>query len=167
MPWALLLLSLRRVSLRQCCFCVQTSSLLFNCLGAFPGTIHGFGLMLFTFKLLPNDKKLPTTGTYHQLESKEKAKGSLRPLAEAKVDWAYAIFLPTSSEEATMVFLFFLAGLSPRSTFYAAFLSAGGGGAKKVMKALSKFLDQQGSRLWLSAASMQSDSIALQWLLLK
>ncbi len=41
-----------------------------------------------------------------------------------------------------MVFLFFLASLSLHSIFSAAFLHAGGGGAKKVAKALSKSLSK-------------------------
>ncbi len=103
---------------------------------------------------------------YHQSLSKKKAKGSSRPLAEAEVDWVYAMSLPPSSEEA-MVFIFFLAGLSQNLTFSAAFLCAGGGGAKKVMKALLKLLNEQRSRLWLSAASERSNSIALRLLLLR
>jgi hypothetical protein len=115
---------------------MQTLSLLFNCLGAFPGRIHGFGLTFFTLKLLPSDKEVPSTGAYRQSLSEEKAKGSLRPLAEAKADWVYAMSLLLSSEEA-MVFLFFLTNLSLRLTFSAAFLHPGGGGAKKVTKASS------------------------------
>jgi hypothetical protein len=76
-------------------------------LGAFPGTIHGFGLMFFAFKLLPSDKEVPSTGTYCQSLSKKKAMGSSRHLAEAEADWACTMSLPSSLEEA-MVFLFFL-----------------------------------------------------------
>jgi hypothetical protein len=111
---------------------MQKLLLQFTWLGAFPGTIDGSGLMSFTFKLLPNDE-VPSTGAYHQLLSKEKAKGSLRPLSKAKTDWAYAMSLPSLSEEA-MVFLLFLADLLPRSTFSAAFLRAEGEGASKVTK---------------------------------
>jgi hypothetical protein len=109
---------------------VQTLLLQFSCFGAFPGTIDGSGLMSFTFKLLPNDE-VPSTGMYHQPLSKKKAKGSLRPLAEAKIDWVYAMSLLLVSEEV-MVFLLFLAYLLPCSTFSATFLRAGGGGASKV-----------------------------------
>jgi hypothetical protein len=65
--------------------------------------------MLFTFKLLSSDKEVPFTGAYCQLLSKEKSKGSSRPLAEAEADWAYTMSLPLLLEEA-MVFLFFLTG---------------------------------------------------------
>jgi hypothetical protein len=114
---------------------MQTLSLIFNCLGAFTGTTHSFGLMFFTFKLLPSDKEVPTTGAFHQLLSKEKAKVSLRPLAEAEADWAFAMFLLSLLEEA-MVFLFLLADLLLCLTFSVSFLHAGRGGAKKVTKAL-------------------------------
>ncbi len=90
--------------------------------------------MFFTFKLLPSDEDVPSTGMYRQSLSEEKTKGSSRPLAEAKADWAYAMSLPSLLEEA-MVFLFFLADLLPRSTFSAAILHLGGGEAKNLMKA--------------------------------
>ena len=91
--------------------------------------------MFFTFKLLPSDEEVPSTGEYCQLLSKEKAKGSSRPLAKAKADWVYAMSLLSLSEEA-IVFLFFLANLFLRSTFSATFLCTEGDGAKKVTKAL-------------------------------
>jgi hypothetical protein len=133
----------RQVRLHQFCVCAQTLLLLLNCLGAFPGTIHGIGVKVFTFKLLPNNRDVLSTGAYHQQVSKEKAKGSLRPLAKAGADWAYAMSLPSLSElDAAMVFLFFLAGLSLCLTFSAAFLCAGGGGAKKVAKASLQLLNE-------------------------
>ncbi len=49
----------------------------------------------------------------------------MRPLAKAKTDWAYAMSLPSSSEEA-MVFLLFLVDLLPRSTFSVAFFAGRG-----------------------------------------
>ncbi len=112
---------------------MQTLLLQFNFLGAFPGTIAGSGLMSFTFKLLPT--KEPSTGTYRQLLSKEKAKGLLRPLAEAAKGWTYAMSLPLLLEGEVAFFPFF-ANLLSRLTFSAAFLRAGGGGASKVMKGL-------------------------------
>jgi hypothetical protein len=114
---------------------MQTLSLLFNCLGAFPGTIDGSGLMSFTFNLLTNDE-VPSTDAFRQLLFEEKAKGSLRPLAKAKTDWGYAMSLLLLLEEA-MVFFSFLVNLLPRLTFSATFLRTGGGGALKVTKALS------------------------------
>jgi hypothetical protein len=114
---------------------VQTLLLQLNCLGAFPGTITGSGLMSFTLKLLPN-KEVPSTGAYRQLLSEEKAKGLSRPLAKAAKGWAYAMSLPLLLEEVT-VFLLFLANLLLCLTFSAAFLHAGGGGALKVTKTLS------------------------------
>jgi hypothetical protein len=59
--------------------------------------------MSFTFKLLPT-KEVPSTGVYCQSSSKEKAKGSLRPLAEAANGWAYAMALPLSLEGAVALF---------------------------------------------------------------
>jgi hypothetical protein len=98
--------------------------------------------MVFKFKLLPNDKEVPSTGVYCQSESKEKAKSLSRPLAKAKADWAYAMSLPYLLElEAAMVFLFFLGGLPLHLAFSATFLHPGRGGAKKVAKALSKLLN--------------------------
>ncbi len=64
---------------------MQTLLLQFSLLGAFPGMIDGSCLTYFPLKLLPNDE-VPSTGAYCQWLSKEKAKGSLRPLAKAKKD---------------------------------------------------------------------------------
>jgi hypothetical protein len=111
---------------------VQTLLLQLNCLGVFPGTITGSGLMTFTFKLLPNEG-VPSTGAYHQPLSEEKAKGSLRPLAKAAKGWVYAMSLPLLLEEV-MAFSLFLDNLLSRLTFFAAILRAGGGGALKVTK---------------------------------
>ncbi len=76
-----------------------------------------------------------STAAYHQLSSKEKAKGSSRPLAKAVKGWVYAMALPLLLEGA-VAFFPLLADLLSRLTFSAAFLRAGGGGASKVTKAL-------------------------------
>ncbi len=89
------------------------------------------GLMSFTFKLFPNEEVL-SIGTYRQLLSKKKAKGSLRPLAKAAKGWAYALALLLLLEEA-MAFFLFLANLLQCLTFSAIFLRTGGGGSLKVM----------------------------------
>jgi hypothetical protein len=92
--------------------------------------------MSITFKLLPNDKVPSTVATHQSLSkvSKEKTKGSLRPLDKPGKGWAYAKSLPSSWEEVIIAFLLFLANLLLHSTSSAAFLRAGGGGALKVMK---------------------------------
>ncbi len=106
---------------------MQRLLLQFNFLGAFPGMTHSFGLVFFIFKLLPSDEEVPSTGTYRQSLSKEKAKGSSRPLAKAKTDWVYTMYLPLS-EEGAMVFLLFLADLLLHLTFSSIFLPSEGGG---------------------------------------
>ncbi len=177
MLWTLLLLLSRWIGLHQFCSCVQSLLLLLYCLGVLPGTIlctsvetDGTGLMIFTFKLLPKNKEAPSTGVHHHSVLDKKAKGSLRPLAKAKVDWVYDMSLLLLLElEAAMVSLFFLAGFSLHSTFLSApFLRAEGGQSKKVVKSLSKLLYKQRLMLLLSlAASMQLESIALQSSLLR
>jgi hypothetical protein len=67
-------------------------------LGALPGMIlctsfetDGTGLTVSAFKQLPKNKKVLSTVAYRQSALEEKIKGSLRPLAEDKVDWVYAM----------------------------------------------------------------------------
>jgi hypothetical protein len=60
-------------------------------MSAFAGTIlhisvetNDTGLMVYSFKLLPENERVPSNDAYHQSESEEKTKGSLRPLTEAE-----------------------------------------------------------------------------------
>jgi hypothetical protein len=101
----------------------------------------------------------------------EKTKGSLKPLAEDKIDWACTMSFSLLLElEAAMVFLFFVAGFSLCSTsLSAAFLHAERGGAKKVAKLSSKLLNklQLMLQLSLSVASVRLESIVLRLSLLR
>jgi hypothetical protein len=95
---------------------------------AFPGMIQHIsveaddtGLMVFTFEFLPKNKRVLSTGAYHQSESEGKTNSSLRHLEEAKteVEWAYALSLLSLLEsKATMVFLFFFCRVLPASNVY-------------------------------------------------